>query len=99
MVDIASHAQVRGSKTSKIGGEHFTNQHICRACDAAPNSPEKICKTVNGVVKTAFRNLRATGRGPDESARSALVVLRIHEPTLCACNMNFVKDWLIGLKQ
>jgi len=85
------------SQTVKTGGAVFTSQHICTACEFAPDAPEKICETANGVVRTAYNNLQATGRTQDESARSALVVLRIHQPSLCGCNMNFVKDWLLQL--
>lgn len=99
MVQVPIISKVNGSKVSKTGGAYFSTQHICSACDAAPDNPEKICRTANGVVKTAFKNLLATGRSREESARSALVVLRIHEPSLCACNMNFVKHWLVDLDQ
>jgi hypothetical protein len=89
---------VRGAKVAETGGAVFTNQHMCSACDFAPDAPGRVCHTVNGVVKTAFQNLQATGRTRQESARSALTVLRIHQPSLCACNMNFVENWLLQLR-
>ena len=41
---------------------------------------------------TSGRHLLGIGT---DAARSALVVLRIHQPDLCACSVDRVYDWLL----
>jgi len=45
-------------------------------------------------VITAYRNLVAHGRHPDEAIRVALVVLRIYHPSLGPCVMKLIRVWL-----
>jgi len=73
----------------------FGAAHLCTACDLAPKTPPRLCDYVNGVVSVAFHNLTARGVGTEQAARSALVVLKIHQPDLCPCNSDRVRDWLL----
>jgi len=77
----------------------FHPAQLCRDCDCAAISPAHLCRDVNGVVITAYRNLVAHGRHPDEAIRAALVVLRIHHPSLCQCNMTLIRKWLANQAQ
>jgi len=77
----------------------FHPAQLCRDCDCSAISPAHLCRDVNGVVITAYRNLVAHGRHPDEAIRAALVVLRIHHPSLCQCNMKLIRKWLANQAQ
>jgi hypothetical protein len=72
----------------------FHPAQLCRDCDCAAIFPPYRCRDVNGVVITAYRNLVAHGRHPDEAIRVALVVLRIYHPSLCPCVMKLIRVWL-----
>jgi len=76
--------------------KNFDTADICSACDLGPKSPHRLAAQVNGVVRAAFQNLLARGMRPQEAARSALIVLRIHQPGLCPCNLCLVKEWLLA---
>jgi len=73
----------------------FGAEQLCNDCGESKISTKQVCKDVNGVVRTAFNNLITHGRHPHEAVRSALVVLRIHQPSLCTCNMDRVRGWLL----
>ena len=70
-------------------------EHLCKSCAGRALVTEQLCGDINGVVRKTFANLLALGRRPTDAARSALVVLRIHQPDLCACSVDRVYDWLL----
>ena len=77
----------------------FHPAQLCQDCDCAAIFPPYRCRDVYGVVITAYRNLVAHGRHSDEAIRVALVVLRIHHPSLCQCNMKLIRKWLSNQAQ
>ncbi len=77
----------------------FHSSQLCRDCDCSTVSTAYLCHDVNGVVITSYRDLVAHGRHPDEAIRAALVVLRMHHPSLCQCNMKLIRKWLSNQAQ
>ncbi|MEL0293560.1 MAG: hypothetical protein VXA66_07805 [Alphaproteobacteria bacterium] len=77
----------------------FHSAQLCRDCDCSTVSTAYLCRDVNGVVIASYRDLVAHGRHPDEAIRAALVVLRIHHPSLCQCNMKLIRKWLSNQAQ
>jgi hypothetical protein len=82
-----------------LRSQAFHPAQLCRDCDCSTASTAYLCRDVNGVVITAYSNLVAHGRHPDEAIRAALVVLRIHHPSLCQCNMKLIRKWLSNQAQ
>jgi hypothetical protein len=77
----------------------FHSAQLCRDCDCSTGSTAYLCRDVNGVVITSCRDLVAHGRHPDEAIRAALVVLRMHHPSLCQYNMKLIRKWLSNQAQ
>jgi len=74
----------------------FHQAQICQSCALAPASPTRLVDKVNGAVGAAYHNLLARGITPQQAVRSAITVLRIHQPDLCPCNTHRVRDWLLS---
>lgn len=84
-----------GGTCGSPAAQPLNPRQLCKCCQCSAAITDQLCNDINGVVRKTFANLLSMGRRPVDAARSALVVLRIHQPGLCSCNIERVRDWLL----
>ena len=75
--------------------KQFTLGKPCTSCETHGSKTIELDYLINGVVRKSYENLVSFGISPTRAAKSALVVLNIHQPGLCFCNQDKVLNWLL----
>jgi len=68
----------------------------CCGCHLVDTCSDGFDHTVSEPVLMTYRNLLRKGRQKEDALRSAIVVLRIHQPEVCKEKMDHVSRWLLA---